>query len=406
MKAALLAGLLLAAAPAQARTVLEALDASVAADAGFTPEQRRALADALRARFADYGLQTDNAARADAVKVALTMLVEGSFDEQSAERSADVAFAAYQAVARGAPAEVVEGIGLYGYRKQVPADRLAAWANGYRQMTEAKVQPEVAADLVRATMENGWDDKTFDTLKWSLVQAAKQRFDQRAYATWLLGNMEKGGKGPGALTADAQAYFRKLAKTGAKPALPEYHGVFSPKPAPPPEAKPAPDPAPEAKPQPRPAPKLEQPKPEPKKTETVHAAREKPKPTGFASLWPGLERSSKSYLGTPYVWGGVTHAGIDCSGLTQNTYSENAVRIPRVSKDQWKAGSQVGGEKWREGDLVFFNTLGHGVSHVGMVVDAKGPRFIHASSSKGVVIADLSKNYYKQRYLGARRIVP
>ena len=60
----------------------------------------------------------------------------------------------------------------------------------------------------------------------------------------------------------------------------------------------------------------------------------------------------------------------------------------------------------REGDLVFFNTMGAGVSHVGMVMNAGSLRFIHASSSHGVIQADLNKNYYKARYLGARRIIP
>src|SRR5260221_403266 len=103
----------------------------MAADPGFTASQRAELASALRERFADYGLQTSTGRRADGVQVAMTMLVEGSFDEAAPERAADVAFAAYQAVSRGAPPEVVEGIGLYGYRKKVPADRLSAWANGY-----------------------------------------------------------------------------------------------------------------------------------------------------------------------------------------------------------------------------------------------------------------------------------
>ena len=126
----------------------------------------------------------------------------------------------------------------------------------------------------------------------------------------------------------------------------------------------------------------------------------------MASLWPGLKGSVRSYLGTPYVWGGVTHKGIDCSALTQNSYGENRVAIPRVSRQQWKTGDPIEWKNLREGDLVFFNTMGAGVSHVGMVVEPGRLQFIHASSSHGVMQADLSKNYYKARYLGARRIVP
>ena len=126
----------------------------------------------------------------------------------------------------------------------------------------------------------------------------------------------------------------------------------------------------------------------------------------MAALWPGLHTAAETYLGTPYVWGGTTHKGIDCSAFTQNSYGENKVGIPRVSRQQWKTGKPIEWTDLRQGDLVFFNTMGVGVSHVGMVIDPNGPKFMHASSSRGVVHDELSKKYYKTRYMGARRIVP
>src|SRR4051812_26550818 len=102
-RCALLVAACAAAAPLWAqgsRTVLEAMDAGLASDPGFTATQRAAQLSALRERFADYGLQTASGRRADGVAVALRMIVEGSFDEVAPDRAAGVAFAAYQAVAR------------------------------------------------------------------------------------------------------------------------------------------------------------------------------------------------------------------------------------------------------------------------------------------------------------------
>jgi cell wall-associated NlpC family hydrolase len=81
------------------------------------------------------------------------------------------------------------------------------------------------------------------------------------------------------------------------------------------------------------------------------------------------------------------------------------VGLPRVSTQQWKAGDPVDRSRLRDGDLVFFDTRGNGVSHVGLVVDAGKNRIIHASSSHGVVEADLKDKWFQARYLGARRIL-
>jgi cell wall-associated NlpC family hydrolase len=415
--AALTVLLTLAAAPARAQTrqsLLEYVTAALRKDNALSAADQARMVSAIKERFADYANRVVRAEDTSAADVVMRMIIEGTFDETPPERIADVAFAAYQAAGRGAPADVVEGIALYGYRKKIPGDRIATWANGYKNLTDAKVPPEVAADLVRNAMEKDWDDRTFSLLKQAMYQAAKERLDARAFAIYLMGNMQAGAK-PGALSAEALSYFRKCARTKTAPKLPAYEGVFAQKPA---EAAPRnvpiiPD-APAVPVAPARTVTLAEP-PASAKPALLERQAETPAPAktisperalAMAALWPGLEATAVSYLGTPYVWGGVTHKGIDCSAFTQNTYGENRVGIPRVSRAQWKTGKPVEWRDLREGDLVFFNTMGVGVSHVGLVMDPKGPRFMHASSSRGVVRDDLTKRYYKTRYLGARRIVP
>src|SRR5206468_3982099 len=106
----------LLAAPRQ--NVLEVVQAQLARDKGLTPAEREELSAALRDRFANYGF---NVAQPDdpAVRSLLHVIAEGLFDEADPRRIADVGFAAYQAVWRGASAEVVDGIALYGYRKKI-----------------------------------------------------------------------------------------------------------------------------------------------------------------------------------------------------------------------------------------------------------------------------------------------
>lgn len=108
-------------------------------------------------------------------------------------------------------------------------------------------------------------------------------------------------------------------------------------------------------------------------------------------------------VGVPYKWGGVTAKGFDCSGFTWYVFDKNAIELPRTADVQYKVGKMVSRSDLRKGDVVFFTTYEPGASHCGIYLG--NGNFIHASSSKGVMVSNLSDSYWKTRYFGARRIV-
>ena len=118
---------------------------------------------------------------------------------------------------------------------------------------------------------------------------------------------------------------------------------------------------------------------------------------------------ASTYIGTPYRFGGMTRSGIDCSAFVLSVYgSATGINLPRISSAQAQEGERVEREELKKGDLLFFQTRGRRISHVGIVqeITPEGEiKFIHASTSKGVTISSLNEKYWGMRYRFAKRIL-
>lgn len=121
-------------------------------------------------------------------------------------------------------------------------------------------------------------------------------------------------------------------------------------------------------------------------------------------------QTARKYTGVPYKYGGTTRSGMDCSGLLLNAFRAIDYPLPRTSEQQSKVGKEVKLKEVEPGDLVFFATgkRKRKITHVGLVTEKKGKdnvKFIHASSTLGVVEANLFSDYYQKSFREARRVI-
>jgi cell wall-associated NlpC family hydrolase len=104
------------------------------------------------------------------------------------------------------------------------------------------------------------------------------------------------------------------------------------------------------------------------------------------------------HLGAPYVWAGAGPAGFDCSGLVMYAFGQVGVAVPHNAAQQFRLGTPVDRDRLVPGDLVFFNQLRHNGIYLG------GGRFVHSTKPGGVRIARLDDDWFRTRWVGARRL--
>lgn len=142
----------------------------------------------------------------------------------------------------------------------------------------------------------------------------------------------------------------------------------------------------------------------PSKSKNKKSSKEEPNAKAASIL-----SDAEKYLGAPYRAGGMTYSGFDCSGFVNTVFAENNIKLTRRSVDQAKEGVGINIENVKHGDLLFFATAGgKRVSHVGIVhtITNDGEiKFIHASTSKGVIISSLEEAYWDKAFLFARRVL-
>ena len=146
-----------------------------------------------------------------------------------------------------------------------------------------------------------------------------------------------------------------------------------------------------------------------KSLEAVVKNEEIAKTIRFTKKIDDILTEAESYLGTPYRYGGMTRNGIDCSAFVLSVFGASAgMSLPRVAASQAQEGEKVEKSDLQKGDLVFFSQGRGRISHVGIVESVSedgGVKFIHAATSRGVMISSLTDSYWGPKFRFAKRVL-
>ncbi|SEN50273.1 NlpC/P60 family protein [Flavobacterium sp. CF108] len=126
------------------------------------------------------------------------------------------------------------------------------------------------------------------------------------------------------------------------------------------------------------------------------------------SIVKNLIETATDNIGVKYKAGGTTKSGFDCSGLVYNTFESENIKLPRSSFEQAKIGKVIPLNDAKKGDLIFFKTnKSKQINHVGLITEVNSDeiKFIHSSTSKGVIISSTKEAYYKNSFEQVNRVI-
>ncbi len=129
----------------------------------------------------------------------------------------------------------------------------------------------------------------------------------------------------------------------------------------------------------------------------------------YSTVAKNVVDNAKKFDGVRYKYGGTTKKGMDCSGLVLTSFKQENISLPRTTKDLSLTGNWVDIKQVKKGDLLFFATKKNSrtINHVGIVTNSRvgNVEFIHASTSKGVMVSNLAERYWYFSFVQARRVL-
>lgn len=143
--------------------------------------------------------------------------------------------------------------------------------------------------------------------------------------------------------------------------------------------------------------------------EPVKTKKKKTRKTDENPVAKEVIESALKFTGVRYRFGGTTKKGMDCSGLVYMALKENNILFPRVSHQMANEGKKIKVSEVQRGDLLFFKTRkrGKNINHVGLIVEVAGDeiKFIHSTTSRGVIVSSLREGYWNSAFVKATRIL-